>query len=106
MEKKYSWVGFLSVFLLTVGILQLIGGILMLFRFHAVKPQSFILGISFLVIAIALFILPKAGGRDANVKSDPSLPLKCPKCCKTYDNSWKVCLSCSEKLVENNQNKE
>ena len=24
---------------------------------------------------------------------------KCPKCGKTYDNSWEVCLSCSEKLV-------
>ncbi|NQT23137.1 MAG: hypothetical protein HQ579_06855 [Candidatus Omnitrophica bacterium] len=24
---------------------------------------------------------------------------KCPKCQKTYDDSWKVCLSCREKLV-------
>lgn len=28
-------------------------------------------------------------------------PLICPKCNKSYDDSWKVCLSCNENLVKN-----
>lgn len=32
---------------------------------------------------------------------DNIMPLYCPKCGKTYDSTWKICLKCSEKLLEN-----
>lgn len=41
---------------------------------------------------------------ETYVISDPvdnKLPRYCPKCGKTYDDSWKVCLHCSENLLEN-----
>ena len=99
--KKISWKGILSAFLLVAGILQLTGGVLMLLSFKIAKPQNFILGIAFLVIAIALHKAPKAVGRAEDVRLDSSLPMKCPKCGRTYDSSWKVCLQCSVSLISN-----
>lgn len=98
--KKMSWKGLLSAFLLIAGILHLTAATLMFIRVKTFKPQNLFLGVAFLIIAIALHRAPTAKQIEG-VKPDSSLPLRCPKCGRTYDNSWKVCLKCSVALISN-----
>lgn len=59
--------------------------------------------IGLFMIIVGIFQRKKITDDNAiqQVKGDPSLPLKCPKCGRTYDNSWKVCLQCSVALISN-----
>jgi len=62
-------------------------------------------GLPFFVIG--LFIIFRGSKKkEQNRKDDArslnnSYPLFCPRCGVGYDKSWKVCLNCEERLVEN-----
>lgn len=70
------------------------------FCFYLILLVVGMIGIKF------IYFSKKKHAKDTNVvkqqaiHEDPMINPKCPKCNKTYDNTWKVCLQCGIPLVE------